>query len=167
MTISAPVPITVGHDCTNFSCGMPSLDDWLKRRALANQQEDASRTYVVRDTGRVIAYFALASSSVEVSDTTGRFRRNMPNPIPVIVLARLAVDLGWKGKGFGRALFRDAANRVLAAADIIGARGLIVHAISDEAHAFYQAVGMAQSPLSPMTLMITSKELRATFAAIA
>ena len=150
MTLSAPVPISEYHDCSKFSCGTQSLDEWLRRRALSNQRDDASRTYVVCEDQRVIAYFALASSSVALTEAAGRFRRNMPDPIPVIVLARLAVDIAAKGKGLGRALFRDAALRVIAAADIIGARGMIVHAISDEALAFYEAVGMRASPLSPI-----------------
>ena len=160
MKLTAPVPISENHDCSKFSCGTPSLDEWLRRRALSNQRDDASRTYVLCEDQCVIAYFALASSSVALIEAAGRFRRNMPDPISVIVLARLAVDTALKSKGLGRALFRDAAFRVLAAADIIGARGMIVHAVSDEACAFYEAVGMRASPLSPMTLMLTCADLR-------
>jgi predicted N-acetyltransferase YhbS len=94
-------------------------------------------------------------------DATGKFRRNMPDPVPVAILGRLAVDQRLAGKGLGRALFRDAALRVLSAADVIGIRGLIVHAISAEAAAFYQAPGLSASPQDPLTMVVTLDELRA------
>ncbi len=160
MTPTTPAPITADHDCTAFESGTPSLDEWLKRRALANHLGGASRCYVTCADNRVIAYFALAASSIAIAEAKGRFSRNMPDPVPVIVLARLAIDRTWQGKGLGRALFRDAARRALAAADIIGARGMIVHAISDDARDFYLRLGMVTSPLSPMTLMVTCGDLR-------
>jgi GNAT superfamily N-acetyltransferase len=120
----------------------------------------ALRTYVVCQEKKVIAYYALASGAVTVESAPGRFRRNMPNPIPVAVLARLAVDRGWQGQGIGRALFRDAARRVAHAADAIGIRGILVHAISEEAKKFYIAIGFDQSPLEPMTLMVTLSDIR-------
>ena len=107
-----PEPLTEAHDLGDFSCGEASLDDWLKRRARANQASGASRTYVVCEDNRVVGYYALASGVVLVENAPGRFRRNMPNPIPVAVLARLAVDRECQGQGIGRALFRDAARRV-------------------------------------------------------
>ncbi len=109
----------------------------------------------------MIGYYALASGVVTVEGATGRFRRNMPNPIPVAVLARLAVDSDWHGQGLGRALFRDAAYRVAHAADSIGIRGILVHAISEEAKRFYLALGFDVSPLEPMTLMVTLADIRA------
>lgn len=159
--LSAPVPITAGHDTTDFDSGTASLDDWLKRRALANQAGGASRTFVVCDANRTVGYFALAAGSVAIAEAAGAFRRNMPDPVPVIVLARLAVHRDWQGQGIGRALFRDAARRVIAASNIVGARGMIVHAISEEARMFYEAVGMRPSPINPMTLMVTMADLRA------
>ena len=155
------------HEVGAFNCGEASLDDWLKRRALANQVSGASRTFVVCEEfseglrGRVAGYYALASGAVAVETAPGRFRRNMPNPIPVVVLGRLAVDRGWHGRGVGRALFRDAAMRVAYAADAIGVRGVLVHAISEEAKAFYLALGFDVSPLEPMVLMITLADIRA------
>jgi GNAT superfamily N-acetyltransferase len=119
---------------------------------------------VACDGDVVVGYFALAAGAVDVVATPGKFRRNMPDPIPVIVLGRLAVDSAVAGKGLGRALFRDSGLRALQAADIIGVRGLLVDAISDEAKAFYLALGMTVSPLSPMTLMITLADLRASVA---
>lgn len=161
MTLSAPEPLLAEHDTAAFSCGYPSLDDWLKRRALANQKAGASRTYVASEDRRVVAYYALASGALACTAATGKLRRNMPDPIPMAILGRLAIDSAFQGKGLGRALFRDAALRILSAADAIGIRGLIVHAISDDAAAFYRALGLEVSPAEPRTLMITLSELRA------
>jgi GNAT superfamily N-acetyltransferase len=120
--LSAPEPLADQHDFGDFDCGEISLDNWLKRRARANQVSGASRTYVVCENNRVAGYYALASGVVTVDSAPGRFRRNMPDPIPVAILARLAVDHDWQGRGIGRALFRDAARRVSQAADVIGIR---------------------------------------------
>jgi predicted N-acetyltransferase YhbS len=144
----------------SFTCGVPSLDDWLKRRALQNQVSGASRTFVVVSGSDVAAYYALAAGSVDVSTAPGRFRRNMPDPIPVVILGRLAVSTDLRGMGIGRALFRDCALRVANAADAIGIRGVLVHAISEEARRFYMAVGFDPSPLDPMTLMVTLGDIR-------
>ena len=162
MTIAAPIPLDERHTFDNFDCGVPALDQWLKRRARANGKEGASRTYVACDGSQVVGYYALAAGAVEVGTAPGRFRRNMPDPIPVVVLGRLAVDRSRHGKGLGRALFRDGALRVLQAADIIGVRGLLVDAISEDAKAFYLALGMTQSPFNPMTLMVTLADLKAS-----
>jgi GNAT superfamily N-acetyltransferase len=162
LTLSAPEPLASHHAVADFDCGAASLNDWLKKRALRNQVSGASRTFVVCDDGRVVAYYALASSAVAVDSATGRLRRNMPDPIPVVVLGRLAVDVGFQGHGLGRGLLQDAGRRVLQAADEIGIRGLIVHAINADAKAFYQRLGFDVSPLDPMTLMITLANLRAS-----
>jgi GNAT superfamily N-acetyltransferase len=153
--LAAPEPLRVEHLFASFDCGVPSLDDWLKRRALNNQGSGASRSFVVCDAGAVVAYYALAASAVAPSAAPGRFKRNMPDPIPVVVLARLAVARSHHGQGLGRALFRDAAKRVIHAAQSIGIRGLLVHAVSEEAKAFYLAQGLDVSPFEAMTLMVT------------
>jgi GNAT superfamily N-acetyltransferase len=158
---SPPEPLADRHNIANFTCGEASLDDWLRRRARANQASGASRTYVVCEGKRVLGYYALASGVVTVESAPGRFRRNMPNPIPVAVLARLAVDRSWQRRGIGRALFRDAALRVEHAADAIGIRGIVVQAISEEAKNFYLALGFDASPREPMLLMVTLPDLRA------
>jgi GNAT superfamily N-acetyltransferase len=155
----APMPLTVHHVTEGFACGVGSLDQWLKRRSLKNQIQGASRTYVVCDETRIVAYYALASGAVTSAAATGRFRRNMPDPIPVVVLGRLAVDQTLHGQGFGRSLVRDAGMRVIQAADTIGIRGMMVHAVSDEAKAFYEKVGFEPSPLDPHLLMITLADL--------
>jgi predicted N-acetyltransferase YhbS len=161
VTLEAPEPLAARHDTNAFTCGVASLDDWLKQRALKNQATGASRTFVVGDGNRVLAYYALASSAVAAEVATGRLRRNMPDPIPVVVLGRLAVDQTLRGQGIGRALVRDACMRVMAAADVIGIRGMLVHALSSEAQTFYEYVGFEPSPLEPMTLMATLADLRA------
>jgi GNAT superfamily N-acetyltransferase len=149
------------HEIADFHSGEPTLDDSLKRRARANHASGASRTYVVCEDNRVVGFYALASGVLTPEIAPGRFRRNMPNPIPVAVLARLAVDQVWHKRGIGRALFRDAAHRVAQAADVIGIRGIVVHAISEEAKNFYLALGFDASPQEPMTLMVTLADLRA------
>ncbi|HSO84704.1 GNAT family N-acetyltransferase [Thiocapsa sp.] len=162
LTVGAPEPLTDLHDCADFMCGREMLDTWLKQRALRNQASGASRTFVVCEGRRVVAFYALASSAVASELATGRLRRNMPDPIPVVVLARLAVGRPYHGLGLGRALMQDAGRRVLGAADSIGIRGLLVHAIDESAKAFYQRLGFDLSPLDPMTLMITLGDLRAS-----
>ncbi|CBS87083.1 GNAT family N-acetyltransferase [Azospirillum lipoferum] len=160
MTLSAPEPLASHHRVDLFESGTPSLDNWLKRRAIANQASGASRTFVACAGDEIAGYYALASSAVAVAGAPERFRRNMPDPIPVVVLARLAVSRTRQGQGLGRALFRDAALRVVQAADLIGVRGLIVHALSEEAKGFYLRLGLDTSPMDPMMLMVTLAELR-------
>lgn len=162
MTVAAPEPLAAHHDVQLFVSGVESLDHWIKHRALKNQTTGASRTFVACDDRRVLAYYALSSSAITVDAAVGRFRRNMPDPIPVVVLGRLAVDHSLQGKGVGRALVRDASLRVIQAADTIGIRGMIVHALSAEANAFYERIGFEPSPLDPMTLMVTLADLKAS-----
>lgn len=160
MTLAPPRPILQADDVSAFDCGVAAMDDWLKKRALPNQASGASRTYVVCMDETIVAYFALASGAVDLTEATSRLKRNMPDPVPVAVLGRLAIDRGWQKKGLGRALVGDAFRRVLQASDVIGIRGMLVHALSPEAAAFYQAVGFAPSPLDSMTLMATLADLR-------
>jgi GNAT superfamily N-acetyltransferase len=115
---------------------------------------------VVSEASRVVAYYALASGAIAQAGVPGKFHRNMPDPIPVVVLARLAVDRNYQGHGLGRAMFRDAARRVAHAADTIGIRGIIVHAISEEARKFYIALGFDPCPAEAMTLVATLRDLR-------
>lgn len=161
-SLKAPVPMTSAHSVNDFCCGVPSLDAWLKRRSLKNQLSGASRTYVSCVSNQVIAYYALASGHIHANIAIGRFRRNMPDPIPVVVLARLAVDVSWKGRGLGRALVRDAGLRVLQAAEVVGVRGIVVQALSDKAKKFYEHVGFEASPADSMLLMVTLKDLGAS-----
>jgi predicted N-acetyltransferase YhbS len=161
LSLTAPEPLTAQHDVSAFQSGEDALDAWLKRRALKNQLSGASRTFVVCEEARVVGFYALASGAVAMESAPGKFRRNMPDPIPVVILGRLAVDQSQQAKGLGRALVQDAARRVLHAADAIGIRGILVHALSDGAKGFYERVGFDPSPLDPMMLMITMADLQA------
>ena len=160
MALLAPVLLHAQHQTDQFSCGVASLDAWLKRRALKNQIQGASRTYVACQGDRVVAYYAIASGAVTCNEATGRLRRNMPDPIPVVVLGRLGVDSSLHGQGLGRSLVRDAALRILQAADVIGIRGMTVQALSDDARVFYEHMGFEPSPLDPDLLMITLADLK-------
>nr|WP_210282977.1 GNAT family N-acetyltransferase [Rhizobium sp. BK049] len=151
--------MTDHHELAEFNSGVVELDDWLRRRARSNQTSGASRTFVVCEESRVIAYYALASGAIKQPEAPGRFRRNMPDPIPVAVVGRLAIDQSYQGRGIGRALVRDAGLRLLNAAEVVGIRGMLVHAISDDARAFYEAVGFLSSPSDPMMLMVGLHDL--------
>src|SRR5215813_8030013 len=153
--LSAPEKLRRDHDLSSFSSDQPTLDEWLRRRAQANEESGASRTYVVCEGTRVIGYYCLATGAIRQDEATGRVRRNMPDPVPAMVLGRLAVDRAYQGRGIGRGLLRDAVLRTLEAADIAGIRTILVHAISDDAKRFYERHGFSPSILNPMTLMIT------------
>ena len=151
-----PEHLKAAHDVSVFDCGVPALDAWLKRRAWQNETSGASRTYVVRaHEQRVVGYYALATGAVSLRDAGARTRRNMPDPIPAMILGRLAIDHAYQGRGLGRGLLRDAVLRTIQAASIVGIRAILVYAISEDAAQFYGRCGFSQSPLDPMTLMIT------------
>jgi len=156
--ITAPEKLSAAHDLSHFECGVLELDDWLKRRALQNEESGASRTYVVCIGRRVAGYYALAAGAAAHAYAPGRVRRNMPNPVPVIVIGRLAIDSRFQGRGIGSALLRDAVLRTAQAAEIAGIRAILVHAISESAKQFYERSGFIASPIDPMTLMITVAE---------
>lgn len=162
MSLLAPEPLTTDHDLDGFSCGKETLDTWLKNRARKNERGGASRTYVVCEGKTVTGYYALAVGSAIAAETPGKVKRNMPDPIPVMVLARLAIDQSQQGRRLGPALLRDAVFRTLQAADIGGIRALLVHAIDEEAARFYEHYGFIRSPIDPLTLMITLSDARRT-----
>lgn len=155
LDLSAPQPLAATHVLDEFACGETSLDEWLKRRALTNQLSGASRTFVVADQGgRVHGYYAMAAGAVSHQAATGAGRRNMPDPVPAMVLARLAVDHRAQGIQLGGALLQDAVHRAVAISQNVGVRALLVHALHDRAKAFYGHYGFQASPLDPMTLML-------------
>lgn len=155
MKLSAPHLLDQSHLVADFECGERSLDDWLKRRALTNQSTGASRTFVVSDEHqRVVGYYALAVGAVSHQETSSALRRNMPDPIPVIVLARLAVDYRSQGIKLGAGLLKDAVSRALTVAENAGVRALVVHDLNERAKQFYEHYGFQVSPLNPMTLML-------------
>lgn len=153
----APALLDEAHELDLFDSGNATLDEWLRRRARANQVSGASRTYVVAEDARVIGYYCLASGALDQSDAPSSVRRNMPDPIPMAVLGRLAIDRAWQGKGIGVALLQDAVLRTSQAASIMGIRGILVHAISEDAKAFYERYGFKASPANPMTLVLSLK----------
>jgi len=163
MDLLAPQPLAQHHSTVSFDCGDSGLNRWLQQRALANQQSGATRTFVVcNGDAAVMAYVALATGVVAVASAPGRFRRNMPDPIPVVVLARLAVCRSVQGRGIARALLADAFERVLQASAQIGVRGIVVHAASDQARSFYLHMGFDPSPIDPDTLLIRLSDVAAT-----
>ncbi|MGB5726328.1 MAG: GNAT family N-acetyltransferase [Thiogranum sp.] len=162
--ITPPEPITTAHNVESFACGVPVLDEWLKRRALKNEISGASRTFVVCSNDQVIGYYALATGSVGHRDTPGKVRRNMPDPIPVIVLGRLAIDERWQHAGLGRSLLRDAILRTLSVSQQAGVKALLVHTLSEDAKQFYLRNGFLVSPLDPMTLIISLQDAAHNFA---
>jgi GNAT superfamily N-acetyltransferase len=160
-SLQPPQPLKPEHQLEEFDSGNPQLNDWLHKRAIKNEDSGASRTYVVTVEQKVVAYYCIANGSVLNATASGKFRRNMPDPIPVMVIGRLAVDLNWQAQEIGRALVRDAILRTLQAAAIAGIRAILVHAISEQAKQFYSNCGFTPSPVPPMTLMITIKDAKA------
>jgi GNAT superfamily N-acetyltransferase len=158
--LSAPHPLGSEDELDAFASGVDQLDDWLKRHALPKEVDGGSRTFVVSAGRQVIGYYSLAAGSVLHGVATGQARRNMPNPVPVVLLGRLAIDRAWQGRGIGADLLRDAVLRALSAGETIGVRAILVHAISDAAKAFYERHGFRVSPVEPLTLMITLAEAR-------
>ena len=151
----APKPLTSAHAYADFSCGESVLDDGLKRRALANQVSGASRTFVVTHKAhRVWGYYAMAAGAVSHQLATGGVRRNMPDPVPVMVLSRLAVDRQAQGIKLGGSLLQDAVNRTINVAQNTGVRALLVHALHEPAKRFYEHYGFQASPAAPLILML-------------
>jgi predicted N-acetyltransferase YhbS len=157
----APRPISDADDVATFDSGEPSLDDYLRNRALANHVQGASRCFVTCRDGRVVGFYALASAAVAHADAPGKVRRNMPDPVPVILLSRLAVDLKNQSKGVGSHLLRDEIARCVQAADSIGVRAILVHALHDEARTFYAHFEFEPPPTDPLHLMLLMKDARA------
>jgi len=143
-SLRAPEPLNDAHQLDAFTSGAPTLDGWLQRKARANQVSGASRTYVVCRGDQVVGFYAVAAGSVSHDLLPRKLKQNMPDPIPVIVLGRLAIDLSEQGNGLGRALLRDAILRVSAAAHEVGIAAILVHALNDRAKAFYIGCGFAK-----------------------
>ena len=161
---TAPARLNPSHDLTRFDCATPALNHWLTRQALKNEASGASRTYVVCRDSTVVGYYCLATGAIDRAEAPKRMQRNMPNPIPVMVLGRLAVDQTYQGQGIGKALLRDAILRVLHAAEIAGLRAILVHAISEGARQFYLSHDFLESPIEPMTLCLELETARRALA---
>lgn len=155
------------EDCYNtFECGEPSLDEWITARAVRNERGRASRTFVSidRDSGLVAGYYCLSSSSLRTSGAPGALKRNMPDPIPIILLGRLAVDTRFKGQSLGVSLLQHAFLKSVEASRIVGAKALIVHAISDSAETFYKKFGFKLVPESSRAMYVLMDDAEATIA---
>jgi GNAT superfamily N-acetyltransferase len=152
--LSAPQPLTGQHQLADFNCGESSLDDWLKRRAAKNQANESSRTYVVCEGDAVIGYYCLAAGAIGHAEAPPTVKRNRPDPVPVLVLGRLAIHKDHHQKGIGTALLNDAIRRAVRAAQIVGVAALLVHAISEQARRFYLSRGFVESTIKPMTLCL-------------
>lgn len=154
--VTAPEPLSSTHQVAEFVSGETVLDDWLKQRWLKNQAFRTTRTFVVckTDTKQVAGFYSLATGSVNHVDSTGSLRQNMPDPIPVIILARLAVDVSFRGKGIGADLLQDAVLRCYRVAENIGVRAIMVHAMTEEAKSFYVHHGFTASQTQERTLFL-------------
>jgi GNAT superfamily N-acetyltransferase len=157
-SLSPPEKLSAGHDLSGFDSGEPVLDDWLRRRAAQNEAAGVPRTYIVCAGEKMAGYYSLAVGAAAHAGSPGRIKHNMPDPIPVMVLGRLAVDKSFRGQGVGAGLLRDAVLRTVQASEIAGIRALLVHAISERAKRFYEAYGFISSPVDPMTVMIGLSE---------
>ena len=155
-------PLSANHRLQDFDCGEPALNRFLTRHALVNQQANASRTYVALHEERVVGYHTLVVGAVAVDEAPERLSRGLArHPLPLMVLARLAVCRSEQGRGLGAGLLKDAMQRTLAAADIAGIRALAVHAKDDQASGFYRHFGFIPSPTDPLHLFVLLKDLRA------
>ncbi len=152
--ISAPAPLADHHQLADFDSGESSLDDWLKRHATKNQTNGSSRTYVVCEGDTVVGYYCLAAGAIGHTEAPSSLKRNRPNPVPVLILGRLAIHKDHHQKGIGTALLRDAILRAIQAAEIAGVTALLVHALSESARRFYRSRGFIESPVKPMTLCL-------------
>lgn len=163
MTLSAPVPLATSHDLTEFDCGEPALNDWLKRRALKNESR-FSRTYVVCDDNRVVAYFCILAGAVEREAVPGRVRRNAPDMIPISVIGRLAVSKAYAGRGLGADILSDALQRIAVASQSIGIAAVLVQAKDDDARRFYLACAeFLAYPADSRTLFLPIETVIAAF----
>ena len=164
--LSPPEPLASRHDISQFSSGVPTLDAWLRGKARLNEARGGARTYVACDGGRVAGFYSLAASSVERRRVSSRVRRNMPDPIPVILLGQLAVDEAYRGRRIGSDLLIDAAKRSLSAAGAVGARAVIVQAVDERARAFYERFGFRPfSEREPLMLALRMSEIAGLLAA--
>ncbi len=163
MAIAGPELLTPDHDLSGFDSGKPSLDEWLRLRALANQRHGFTVVMVAHVNGRVVAYYGLAPTAVEARLTPRRIRTGQPpNPIPCLLLGQLAVDRGHQGKGLGGMMTRHALERSVAAADLTGGRALLVNAIDDEAVRFWRSWGFLPSPADAYRLFRSLGDIRAS-----
>jgi GNAT superfamily N-acetyltransferase len=155
--------LSPGHVLDDFRCGEDALDAWLRNRALRNQSDRSSRTWVVSVGGRVVAYYTSSAAAVLRSSATKRAARNQPDPLPAVLLARLAVDERHQGQGLAAALVKHFVTKALEVSEIIGVRVLLVHAKDDDAATFYARFGFEPSPIDSLTMMLLVKDAAASW----
>jgi len=160
LNLTPPAPITVHHQVEHFNSGEVSLDEWLQKRALKNHHSGASRCFVIAQAMQVIGYYSLSAGAIQHEIMPKTMRRNMPNPLPILLLGRLAIDSAYHNQGLGKALLRDAMLRSVHVAKEAGVFAIMVHALSESARRFYLSCGFVESPLQPMTLMMTLATVR-------
>jgi GNAT superfamily N-acetyltransferase len=160
MKLAAPTSITDDHVLNDFDCGEASLNDWLKKRAFKNHASGASRCFVIADKKNVVGYYSLSAGAISHDGAPKSMRRNMPDPLPILLMGRLAIDKKYHNQGLGSALLRDAMLRAAGVAQETGVFAILVHALSDTAKQFYLSRGFVQSPLQPMTLIMTIATIR-------
>ncbi len=166
MLLCAPETLTTAHDVSDFSCGKPSLDHWLKNRALSNQQKGFTAVLVVHQAGRVVGYYGLAPTAVAPGTLPRTIRTGQPpDPVPCLLLGQLATDLAWAGKGIGTGLLKHALQRCVTAAELVGGRALMVNAIDDDAAAFWHRRGFLPSKDNPFLLYRGIADIVASIAA--
>jgi GNAT superfamily N-acetyltransferase len=162
LKLSSPQALAATHLFGDFECGEPALDEWLKRRVMNNQLTGASRSFVVVDEeNRVRGFYSMSAGAVSHQLANGSVRRNMPDPVPVMVLGRLAVDRRAQGIKLGAAMLQDAVNRAITVSQNTGVRALLVHALHERAKQFYEHYGFQESPQHPMTLMLRLSTVKA------
>ena len=162
--LKPPSLITANQELEVFDSGELSLNEWLKKRALKNQAAGASRCFMVCSGTDVIGYYSLSAGAISHEGAPKAMRRNMPNPLPVLLLGRLAVDKRYHNMGIGQALLRDAMMRAVNVSGDAGVLAILVHALTDQAKQFYLSRGFVESPIQPMTLMMTIKTVRSILA---
>lgn len=160
LNLSPPTPITANHELLSFDSTESSLDEWLKKRALKNQASGASRCFVLCNNNKVIGYYTLSAGAISHESAPKAMRRNMPDPLPVLLLGRLAIDKNYHNKGLGSALLRDAMIRSVSVAGDAGVFAILVHALTEQAKRFYMSRGFVESPLQQMTLIMTLETIR-------
>ena len=162
--LDSPMALGAHHDLAAFDCGVSALNNYLKKFALQNQRNQSARTYAATRGDSVVGYYTLAAGSARREETPARVAKGLAaHPVPVILLARLAVDAREKGKGLGAGLLKDALLRAVQAADIVGCRAVMVHAKDEAAQAFYQRFGVEQSPADPFRLFLLMKDVKASW----
>lgn len=166
MAISTPELLTAAHDVSEFTCGKPVLDNWLKTRALSNQEKGFTAVLVVQEAGRVVGYYGLAPTGVVPNVLPRSIRTGQPpDPVPCLLLGQLATDLGWVGRGIGTGLVKHALERSVQAANLVGGRALMVNAVDSDAAAFWQRRGFVPSRDNALVLFRSIAEIAASLAA--